>query len=57
VRRYKHAANKSVEELQAATAVVDGMAKIAASVAKNLIRASLLLVISESQFCLKESLG
>ncbi|HBX0709230.1 TPA: ImmA/IrrE family metallo-endopeptidase [Klebsiella pneumoniae] len=35
VRRYKHAANKSVEELQAATAVVDGMAKIAASVAKQ----------------------
>ncbi|WOC66689.1 hypothetical protein ORY84_04055 [Klebsiella pneumoniae] len=35
VRRYKHAANKSVEELQAATAVVDGMAKIAASVAKK----------------------
>lgn len=35
VRRYKHAANKPVEELQAATAVVDGMAKIAASVAKN----------------------
>lgn len=35
VRKYKHAANKSVEELQAATAVVDGMAKIAASVAKR----------------------
>lgn len=35
VRRYKHAANKSVEELQAATAVVDGMAKIAAAIAKN----------------------
>ncbi|HGH4644633.1 TPA: ImmA/IrrE family metallo-endopeptidase [Enterobacter roggenkampii] len=35
VRRYKHAANKPVEELQAATAVVDGMAKIAAAVAKN----------------------
>ncbi|MES3414738.1 ImmA/IrrE family metallo-endopeptidase [Enterobacter hormaechei] len=35
VRRYKHAANKPVQELQAATAVVDGMAKIAASVAKN----------------------
>jgi hypothetical protein len=54
--RYKHAANKSVEELQAATAVVDGMAKIAASVAKTL-SGPLLLVISESQFCLKESLG
>ncbi|MGO2143623.1 MAG: ImmA/IrrE family metallo-endopeptidase [Serratia bockelmannii] len=35
VRRYKHAVNKSVEELQAATAVVDGMAKIAAAVVKN----------------------
>lgn len=35
VRRYKHAANKSVAELQAATAVVDGMAKIAATVVKN----------------------
>lgn len=38
IRRYKHAANKSVEELQAATAVVDGMAKIAATVAKNQYR-------------------
>ncbi|EPO1079370.1 ImmA/IrrE family metallo-endopeptidase [Citrobacter sedlakii] len=35
VRRYKHAANKPVQELQAATAVVDGMAKIAAAVVKN----------------------
>lgn len=35
VRRYKHAANKPVEELQAATAVVDGLAKIAAHVIKS----------------------
>ncbi|MBN7123532.1 hypothetical protein BSU01_17740 [Erwinia billingiae] len=35
IRRYKHAANKPVEELQAATAVVDGMAKIAVAVVKN----------------------
>lgn len=34
VRRYKHAANKPVEELQAATAVVDGIAKLAAAAAK-----------------------
>lgn len=35
VCRYKHAANKSVEELQAATAVVHGIAKIAAAVVKD----------------------
>ncbi len=32
IRRYKHASNKSVEQLQAATAVVHGIAKIAATV-------------------------
>ncbi|MGP2545072.1 ImmA/IrrE family metallo-endopeptidase [Yersinia sp. 2541 StPb PI] len=35
VCRYKHAANKSVEQLQAATAVVHGIAKIAATVVKD----------------------
>lgn len=35
VRRYKHASNKSVEDLQAATAVVHGISKIAASAVKE----------------------